>query len=81
MAVLYVSPYKDEAYHSLLEALEHAEDNDCIEVSAGTYDEVLVLRKSVTIHGHGAVSIVGDIVVAPDIAITISFIEIMTSQP
>lgn len=75
MAVLYVSPYKDEAYHSLLEALEHAEDNDCIEVSAGTYDEVLVLRKSVTIHGHGAVSIVGDIVVAPDISITIQNVQ------
>lgn len=71
MATLYVSRYKEGAYQSLLEALEHAEDNDCLEVSAGIYDEVLVLRKPVTIHGHGAVCIIGDLVVAPNVKATV----------
>lgn len=75
MSTLYVSKYKEHAYDSILEALEHAEDNDVIEISSGTYDEVIVLRKSVTLHGHGVVIITGDLVAAPKIEVTIQNIQ------
>lgn len=75
MKTLYVSKYKEDAYTTILEALEHAAENDVIEISSGTYDEVLVIRKPITFHGHGIVKIIGDVVVAPKVEATIQNIQ------
>lgn len=75
MKTLYVSKYKEYAYTTILEALEHANEHDVIEISSGTYDEVLVIRKPITFHGHGIVKITGDIVVAPKVAATMQNIQ------
>lgn len=76
MQVLHVSknPSQD-AYISIYDALEKAKENDEVQIKSGTYDEILVIRHSMTIIGNGNVTLLKDLAIAPEIEVVFENIQ------
>ncbi|WP_010304544.1 right-handed parallel beta-helix repeat-containing protein [Kurthia senegalensis] len=76
MQILPVSknPIQD-AYISIYDALEKAKENDEVQIKSGAYDEILVIRHSMTIVGDGNVTFLKDVAIVPEVEVIFENIQ------